>query len=104
MQATGIPYAKALTCRAFKFKNNRCIFHAQIAVALGNLPRQSGADRAIAICHGEVELTTLLGLNGWKHLLQYQCSLFTLIKGRVSLNLTELRLINRGLVSPCYRV
>ena len=44
MQAAGIPNTEALSCRTGQIHCQRVRFHARIAVALGNLSRQAGAD------------------------------------------------------------
>ncbi len=93
MDTTGVPDTKTLTCGARQPNaQGRCL-QAVISVALGNLTRDAGSNRTIAVGYPVTEVTTLACLNRGQHIRDHLGRFFRSIERIIARDLTKLRLI-----------
>ena len=95
VQATSVPYAKALARHAGKARGDRCGLKAIFTVTLGNGTGGERTDTAVAVGDGKIERAARLRLNGLFQRRQDFLVFGTRVVGHVTAHFTELRRICR---------
>jgi hypothetical protein len=94
VEATGSPHAEALACCTFQFQGDRCLRHAMVAVAQGDLTGQARADRAVRVVDFIAEFTATRVFDRVKAIADHLFGKFALVPGFIALCAAKTRQIS----------